>query len=51
MKSNPSIENGFMEIDAKVEQIKSFIRGAAQHQSLRNVEKGLFQMALELGLV
>ncbi len=50
MERTKIVEDIFEEIDAKVDQIKSFICGEAQQQSLHHVEKRLFAMILEFGL-
>jgi len=51
MKSSESIENVFSEVDAKCDEIKSYIMGKAQKQSFYHVEKGMLFMAMSFGLV
>ncbi len=51
MESSGYIENVFSEVDAKCDEIKSYIMGEAQKQSFYHVEKGTLFMVMSFGLV
>ncbi len=51
MESNGPIENVFSEFDAKCDEIKSYIMGESQKQTIYHVEKGMLSLIMSFGLI
>ena len=51
MESNGPIETVFSEFDAKCDEIKSYIMGESQKQTIYHVEKGMLSLIMSFGLI